>query len=260
MTMLKLIITAMRRDVLSPRHRATFEAWRTNEPCLEPFASVEALLSALEDNHEESYPIREALTRALLRRYRTLRHTLPSSILLLAFRPMLMRLRLRVVTSAIPPDDVDQLVVTSFLAAVAEFAHGPPIDRLALRLRQRTARYVFAALPNEIGEPRANVDVETFLSETMEVDSADTSAEASAAVARHDLDALAAGAVRKAVVDVLCATFEHPEGLRAYVMRTAAGELEERERTYQRLKRARTRALSRLRLRAAEEQKLAAAG
>lgn len=62
MTMLKLIIAAMRRDVLSPRHRGTFETWQTSEPCLEPFANVEALLSALEDNHEESYPIREALT------------------------------------------------------------------------------------------------------------------------------------------------------------------------------------------------------
>ena len=69
-----------------------------------------------------------------------------ASLLLGAFKPMLVRLRGRLVSDTVPGDELDQLVVTAFLAALTEV---PLMDRLPMRLRQRTERQVFAFLRKE---------------------------------------------------------------------------------------------------------------
>ena len=93
---------------------------------------------------DESYPAREALTRAMLEEQRETGKPLWSSALLVAYYPMLSRLRHRLVTTTVTSEELDQVVVAAFLAAVSEVPLD--LDRLPMRLRQRTERQVFTYL------------------------------------------------------------------------------------------------------------------
>ena len=147
----------LRRDALSVRHRHAFEAGRAKQPAITAHADAASVLAMLDDEAEGTYASREALTEAIIREHRASRAAVWASLLLGAFKPMLVRLRGRLVSDTVPGDELDHLVVTAFLAALTDV---PLMDRLPMRLRQRTERQVFAFLRKEREQRHPGIDVE----------------------------------------------------------------------------------------------------
>jgi hypothetical protein len=234
----------LRRDALSERHRCAFEAGRVRQPAIAAHADAASVLAMLDDEAEGTYAAREALTEAIIREHRASRAAVWVSLLIGAFKPMLVRLRGRLVSDTVPGDELDQLVVTAFLAALTEV---PLMDRLPMRLRQCTERQVFAFLRKEREQRHPGIDVEAL--EGLDPDAlaprrARTNEEL------YDLALLIQRAIQEGIstsgLDVVEATVLRRELLRAYVERLEPDDDVARERLYQRLKRQRSRAMQRL--------------
>lgn len=142
--------------MLAGSHGPTFDDGRTREPALAADPSILAVLAVLADASEATYPERDALTRALLAEQQRAPSKLWSAALLLAYAPMLTRLRRRLLSSAVDRDELDLLVIEAFLEA----AQGYPLEHrrpghTALYLRQDTQRAVFKLLKLEHRAPRS---------------------------------------------------------------------------------------------------------
>jgi hypothetical protein len=240
-------IERLRRDVLSATHRHAFEAGGTRESALASHPDVASLLAMLDDEAEGTYPERERLTKAIIAEHRESGAALWASILLGAFKPMLVRLRNRLVSDTVPCDELDQLVVTAFLGALAELPITESTDRVAMRLRQRTERQVFAFLRKEREHRHPGIDVEEL--EHLDPDAL-APRRARTDEELYDLALLIQRAVQEGIstsgLDVVEATVLRREVLRAYVERLEPVDEVARERLYQRLKRQRSRAMRRL--------------
>lgn len=237
-------IEGLRRDATSAAHRHAFEAGRARAPALAAHPNVASVLAMLDDAAEDTYAAREALAHALLLQYRTTHATLWASLLLSAFKPMLVRLRSRLLSDSVPGEDLDQLVLSSFLAALTEV---PLADRLAMRLRQHTERQVFTFLRKERQQRRHDVDVDEL--EDVEPDAVAPHFECADEVLR-DVALLIQRAAQEGVstsgFDIVEATVLRREALHAYVERLKPGDDAARKRLYQRIKRQRARAMQRL--------------
>jgi hypothetical protein len=143
------ILRSLRREVRSPEHAALFEEARGRHPVLARHHTVLSVLGALADERRSAYAEKEALTRALVAEHQRGEGSFWASVLLVAYYPMLSRLRHRIYGDALTGDDLDQLVLASFLSVVADFPLDRYRDRTALRLRQQTERRVFAAVRAE---------------------------------------------------------------------------------------------------------------
>ena len=243
---LRTVLERLRGDALTAPQRV-FDAGRVRQPALEAHPDAASVLLVLADDAEATYPARDALTRALVSEHRASGHALWASLLLVAFFPMLSRLRNRLVSDTVPGDELDQLVVTSFLAAMTELPLHDRVDRVAMRLRQRTERQVFGFLRKEREHRHPSLDVEELSDSDPE---ALAPRRASTDEKLYDLALLLQRAVEEGIspsgLDVIEATVLRRELLRAYVDRLGPNDDLERERMYQRLKRQRSRALKRL--------------
>ena len=245
---LRTVVERLRREALAAPRRS-FDVGRARQPALAPHEGVASVLTALADDREHTYPERDALTRALLAEHRASGDALWASMLLVAYYPMLSRLRHRLVCDTVPRDELDQVVVTAFLGAISELSLPDHADRIAMRLRQRTERQVFAFLRKEREQqhPSATPDeLAIFDAETVEARRPPTTDEALFDLALL-LERAAQEGLSKAGLEVVEATVLRRELLRSYVERVAPDDDVERERMYQRLKRQRTRVLRRLR-------------
>lgn len=66
MSPLRAMVDQLRREALSPRHQEVFAGGRTRQPALTDHQGIASVLEVLADDHEDTYPRREALTQALL--------------------------------------------------------------------------------------------------------------------------------------------------------------------------------------------------
>lgn len=205
---------------------------RRRHPALAPYPTLADVLAALADDRDQTYPERDAITQALLAEHRTSRHSLWSSVLVVAYLPMLHGLRRRLHSDFIPPDELNQIVLTAFLDALNE----PYRDRVAMRLRQRTTRAVFATLRSDLPAD----DAPAHIDDNAPIDTRPS-----------DLARLMNRAAQKGVshagLEVVENTVLRGEFLRKHVERVGPSDKRERERMYQRLKRRRSRALHQLR-------------
>ncbi len=119
MSSLKALIERLRQQVLNAMP-SVFEDGRSKHPVLAAHPDAAAVLSTLADEREASYPARDALSNALLCMHRTTKTPFWSSVLAVAFFPMLSRLRNRIIGDAVPRDELDQLVLASFWSALVE--------------------------------------------------------------------------------------------------------------------------------------------
>jgi len=255
MSTIKTLITRLRCEVLATSP-ATFTRGREAQAALAPHADVASVLAALADEREATYPARDELTRALLAMHRHDRAQLWSSMLAVAYFPMLSRLRRRIVGDAVPRDELDQLVLAAFWSTLAELpVHGRGSDRLPMRLRQRTQRAVFHTLRKEREHQHTSLDDDSMAAREHEA-KAVLPASRSAGEDRIDLAILlekaAADGVPQASLELLASTVLRRELLRNYVSRIGPSDVVERERLYQRLKRQRSRLMTRLRNLASE--------
>ncbi len=241
----------LRGDVLSPRHRLTFQEARGREPVLEAHTNLESVLAVLETASEARYPEREELTRALIREQRRGESSLWSSALVLAYAPMLCRLRARLRGDSLSRAELDQLVFAAFFEAIAGFPPDRWTTRVALYLRQQTQRAVFRHIQIEqthavqLGAPLLDVseedEHEPFVSSPGD---RGFDPEEQADLAALILD-VGAQVVEPERLESIVATFVRGEALHAYVARTHPG-LDPTGHTaaYQRIKRQRHRTLT----------------
>lgn len=253
------LLGLLRVEALAPRHQAVFAAARAQRPAFARHATLESVLAALADVREETYPQREALTRALLAEMQASSSPAWTAALAAAYAPMLNRLRRRILGNAVPREDLDQLVLATFLSV----ARGFPLSRwrewTAARLRQQTAREVFRYLRKERAEQHdtyTQTQLAEWLPDARHATPVESPRRPSVRRSFVKRDAvlvhLARASLPRSDVDVLMATVVRREKLRAYVSRLVEGDAAEAERTYQRLKRQRTRLLQRLRTQAGD--------
>jgi len=173
---------------------------------------------------------------------------------------MLQRLRSRLVSATFARDDLDQLVVESFLAVVASFPLAKRIDRAPMYLRQDTQRAVFRALQLDQRATDAMRQMLAELGDEPEVDPLRLSASSTDIDddEKAELEHLLRGHLEQAsteasVVELVCRTTIGGESVAALV-RTDHPHASEPEQyqLYNRLKRRRERALTRVRPRLEE--------
>ncbi|MBU8900714.1 hypothetical protein KRR26_34420 [Corallococcus sp. M34] len=254
------LIRLLRAEALSPRHQPAFAAARAQRPAFARHDSLESVLRALADVREETYPEREALTRALVAECQAAPSPAWTAALASAYAPMLRRLRHRLHGNGVPKEDLDQLVLATLLCVARDF----PLPRwqhwTAVRLRQQTAREVFRFLRKERAErhdtytPQQLSAWVSYARPTAPEDNPRRPRLRRSFVKRDAvLTHLAKATLPPRDVDVLMATVVRREKLRVYVSRLVDGDAAETERTYQRLKRQRSRLMLRLRTQAVGE-------
>jgi hypothetical protein len=104
----------LRRDALSERHRHAFEAGRAKQPAIAEHADAASVLAMLDDEVEALRGARGA-HRGAHPRAPASRAAVWASLLLGAFKPMLVRLRGRLVSDTVPGDELTSLSSTAFL-------------------------------------------------------------------------------------------------------------------------------------------------
>lgn len=137
------------------RYESTFEQARPTEPALAPHPTTAAVLGALSMDSPLPLSDRQELVRALVALHRSTRHPLWPTLLLHAFRPMLLSLRTRDRGSK---EDRDSRILLAFLQALARTQlAGQPVF---IALRRATERAAFQAVRAE------RVHVETLAFDT----------------------------------------------------------------------------------------------
>ncbi|WP_043712180.1 hypothetical protein [Corallococcus macrosporus] len=253
------LLGLLRVEALAPRHQAVFAAARTRRLAFARHVGLESVLSTMADAREETYPEREALTRALVAECQASSSPAWTTALSSAYAPMLTRLRRRILGNAVPKEDLDQLVLATFLSVARAFPLSRWGDWTAARLRQQTAREVFRHLRKERAEQHetyTQAQLAEWLPDTRHAAPVESPRRPSVrrSFVRRDavLVHLAQATLPRSDVEVLMATVVRREKLRAYVSRLVEGDAAEAERTYQRLKRQRTRLMQRLRTQAVD--------
>nr|WP_216612281.1 hypothetical protein [Myxococcus xanthus] len=241
------------------RHQPLFEVARVRQPALAHHPSFASVMAALADVREETYPQREALTRAMLAECQASSSPAWAAALVSAYAPMLNRLRRRILGNAVPREDLDQLVLATFLSVARGFPLSRWGDWTAARLRQQTAREVFRYLRKERAEQHetyTQAQLAEWLPDARPATPVESPRRPSVRRSFVKRDAvlvhLARATLPRSDVEVLMATVVRREKLRAYVSRLVEGDTAEAERTYQRLKRQRTRLMQRLRTQAGD--------
>ncbi len=148
MSRLRHLIQELRAEILSPRHDPTFARAKRRRLALAKHADIAAVLGALASECASGVIEREALTQALLKEHHARPKTRPflSSVLLVAYYPMLSRLRHRITSAALLSEDLDQVVLTSFLTVLEQLPRQSAGRHVVLALRQRTKRLVLGML------------------------------------------------------------------------------------------------------------------
>jgi hypothetical protein len=246
MKTLKALLHEMHLELRRARYARVF----SQADAFQGYRDPDAVLIVLEGRGKATYDERDRLARALVLAHQQGSTNLWSSMLAVAFEPMLERLRARIAGNDVPEDEHPQLVLASFLRAIGEVRF-EGVRHAAFVIRQRTARYLFQAL-RRARSPLT--DTNTLSGDPAEVLDA---------LVWHVPDEERRLAMRGRLADVhrialdvlpdsedaalLFGTLASVEPLHTLVARTTDGDFESIERTYGRIKQRRTRALRRLR-------------
>jgi hypothetical protein len=231
-------LEATRAEAVRHASRGTlYQGARGRHAPLAPFPEVSALLAALDLRSSLSDEDRRDLVAALATEAQREPHPLWQSLLLVAFTPMLRRLRSRLEKP--DSEELDQRVLFAFLTAVRLIAPGP---HTALALRWRTEKELFAPLRKRRRAP----ETFPFDEERCAIDIHEVEAEGRAAVA--EVARFVESTCDQELVDVFLATTAGDLGLKEYVARTYTGRTKKGlAAEYNRLCRARLRLAGELR-------------
>ena len=214
-----------------PRNTRSFAETRARRPVLTPFAAVADLRLALDPASRLDPDARRTLVAVLVQEAQTGTSPLWSTLLVLAFAPMLHRVRVHV--DPRPRDeDLDSAVLAAFLGAVRAVRAGP---YTSLALRWATEKEVLTA---RIAERR--LGARTGFNERIHSNAAGQLRETEPDRALDEVLRVLEKDGAAEILDVLIATRGRDESLRAYVARTCPNKRERASR-YERLCRARLR-------------------
>ena len=248
--------TRLVREVLSTSNNDVFRDAQSRQTALAAHDHISSVLGSL-GSASSSMHERDELVRALLYEYQRTGRPLWSGALTLAFLPLLHTLLARTVGDDLPAEDLDQIVSASFLEVVASFPLPKFVGQTVIELKRRTWKRIVAQLKAERHE-RDLVDVmdpEDLLSLDPSIwpvtdrrrrsrfDDNDEDG-----VLKDLLVELAGAVLSRADIDLLAATNLRGRRLSIYVAALYADATQtERTRAYARLKRARSRAIAKLR-------------
>lgn len=233
-----------------------FERARKRNPVFKHHNTPFLVLTALSDTSDNTYPQKEKLTRALIREQQSRPRPFWSSLLITAYLPMLIRLRTQIIGDIFLSDDLDQLVIYSFLEVIHRFPLSKWQDYTCVRLSNQTRRRVFQILrrercyqglldrrcPEELNKKELEErHLWSFCNHSRgDFQNPD---QLEKLLYQNVGDAIAADKL-----DLVVATKIYRENLREYIKcNSLALPTSTEEQNYQRLKRQRTRTLARLR-------------
>jgi hypothetical protein len=257
MSSFRRLFKDLRAEVRASKHTECFEDARRRHTALARHHGIASVLGILADEGRKPYAEKEALTRALIAEQQRSPSAFWAAVLLVAYYPMLSRLRHRIWGDTIPAEDLDQLVVTCFLAVVGEYPVANRLDRTALRLRQRTERRVFRSVRNEQEERQQMTSVDPEIFEEMNVERWPEVRDENHRGPRNATEAAdvvsllverAGDKLDGETFDLVTATIVCGRRIPVFVERLHPEmESDEKTRTYQRIKRRHSRALKRIR-------------
>lgn len=146
------LFSGLRDEVRSSKHNARFREAQARHTSLLEHDTVASVLAVLTDGRAR-YAEKDRLTRAVITERQAGNSMFWAAVALVGYYPMLNRLRQRVHESG-SADDLDQLIVTSFLGVVTEYPLDVCLDQTGMRLQDRTEREVVRALCAEQDELR----------------------------------------------------------------------------------------------------------
>ena len=244
------------KDLRRKEGLVLFEQARNRNSALTHYNTPSSVLTALGDTLDNTYSQKEKLTRALIREQQSRPRPFWSSLLITAYLPMLIRLRTQIIGNIFPSDDLDQLVIYSFLEVIHQFPLSKWQDYTCVRLSHQTRRRVFRELKREtryrcLLDRRSPDDLtkqeleDRYLGEDQRPKGCEP--ENINQLADLFIDAVN-DAIELDKVKLVVATKIHGEDLRHYIKRNGLElSASTEEQNYQRLKRQRSRVLARLR-------------
>lgn len=252
---------ALRAEV--NRGQQMFERACAGDGHLAGCATPDELLATLEDDSAEGYPEREVLIRGAVAAYQRAPHPFWSSLLILAFLPMLRNLLRRAAPGpSFAAGELEQIVIARFLGVVAELDLERHADKTFARIRSGTEDAVFKDLTAEQvdhsqAERRPTEDVEQLVEELGASGRGAWPAHSQPRRRGRSVDVKARTAfleehaapyLSAEQLELVKATLGRGESLAGYV-RAQHPHLsdDELQRMYQRLKRCHSRAVQRLR-------------
>ena len=149
MTSFPRLLTRLRAQVEASGRVACFEAARLRHPALAEHDDISSVLAALRKGSGVAYSHKDALTLAMIVEQQASPNPQWACALIVAYYPMLSTLRHRNLGDDLDDDDLDQLVLTSFLSVVAEYPVEDGLGRNVMRLRQQTHDRVMDAVFKE---------------------------------------------------------------------------------------------------------------
>jgi len=138
----------------TPRNEAVFAEARQRHVAFAPFDDVAMLIAMMELWSGATATDREAVVKALLLERGRSGHELWSTLLVLAYRPMLTKLRKRVRAPVLGDDELDAMVLLAFLEAVARQAKTCETKaKLSQALKLLTKQLLFRAVARALDLP-----------------------------------------------------------------------------------------------------------
>lgn len=137
------------RELSAPSALATFRKTALDRAALHPFERPMDVVAFLAPRPRADVRRREAVVRALVVEAQRAPRGPWRTLLLVAFRPMLINLVGSIRGDAFAPDDLEQTAVACFLETVASLALARHPDRTAMHLRQGTRRGVLRLVRDE---------------------------------------------------------------------------------------------------------------
>lgn len=236
----------LRREVAGLRAAKAFSEAKGRHEVLAGFDDIAAMLEVL-GRPESAIDQRDAITQALLKEQAKAKSTIWSSILMVAYHPMLSRLRHQLVCNELAKEDLDQLVLESFLCVTANYSPKGWQVAAPVRLRYYTRRRVFDLLKRQfagckwIERERQRVRQDFEAVPVAMTGGPPVSFRVEAVYAAIDEIPSKEGG------ELVANTRLSPVSLRQYVSNLGIADNGQREREYQRLKRKRSRAIRRFR-------------
>ena len=237
------------RCELAAASGASFERARDRRRELVPFAGILDVLEALEARSNTSDEQRHAIVAELVREHRATKSPVWSKALLVAFYPAMQALRARLALGSVGLEEIDQVIVTGFLNAVAALPEKALGHFAAFRICRRMERYVFRFLARERGFrclTTSPIEEDSYVVPHVVGDGPDPTAYDRVALGFLLRRASKEG-VSPSTLALIEATALEGTSLRTYVRQLEPGDADARKRLYERLKRRRSRALRRLR-------------
>lgn len=143
---LKSIRRTLLNDLRDEKNIMIFQQAAKQHPVLANHSTPMSALALLNMESPRLWTEKDAVVSALIIEQRKRADSFWNTFLCIAFYPMLSRLRHRILGFTLTRDDLDQIVLSSFMETVSTYPLHDRPDRVCMRLRQTTQRAVFRKL------------------------------------------------------------------------------------------------------------------